>query len=65
MNAEVIKSNQAYRCCICGKPTRNIEICYEAPFCSDDCIRVMDSMYKRHVENMLKNTEEANEQKNN
>ena len=42
MKAEVIVSNNEHDCCICGKPTRYIEINYQAPFCSDECIAKMD-----------------------
>lgn len=42
MLAEVIISENEHNCCICGKPTKYIEINYQAPFCSDECIREMD-----------------------
>lgn len=42
MKAEVIISDIEHKCCICGKPTRYIEINYQAPFCSDKCISEMD-----------------------
>ena len=42
MKAEVIISDNEHKCCICGKPTRYIEINYQAPFCSDECISEMD-----------------------
>ena len=41
---EVIVSDVDHACCVCGKPTRFIEICYEAPFCSRKCIREMDKL---------------------
>ena len=40
----IIKSKEKNRCCICGTPTNIIEINYEAPFCSEICIRKMDVM---------------------
>lgn len=42
MISEVIVSDNVHKCCICGKPTQFIEINYQAPFCSDECIAEMD-----------------------
>jgi len=39
---EFIESEQTLRCCICGKYTQLIEIHYQAPFCGDKHVDVMD-----------------------
>ena len=31
-----------HRCCVCGKLTNYIEINYEAPFCSEECLRAFE-----------------------
>lgn len=40
--SEMIFSKQEHLCCVCGKPTHYVEINYEVPFCSDECVREMD-----------------------
>lgn len=42
MISEVVISDKEYKCCVCGRATKYIEINYEAPFCSDECIYEMD-----------------------
>lgn len=52
---EVIKAEKEYVCCICGKPTHFIEINYEAPFCSDECIHEMDKQSDKENKKMTEN----------
>lgn len=39
---EYIKSKKEERCCVCNKATNLIEINYQAPFCGDECVGIMD-----------------------
>ena len=32
-----------HRCCVCGKLTNYIEINYEAPFCSEECLLAFEA----------------------
>ncbi len=41
-HGEFIIGNKCRRCTECGKETNLIEICYEAPFCSDECVAAYD-----------------------
>lgn len=44
----VIRGRSKYPCTICGCMTEYIEINYEAPFCSEDCIWEMDRRANKH-----------------
>lgn len=39
---EFIIGNKCRKCIECGKETNLVEICYEAPFCSDECVAAYD-----------------------
>lgn len=40
----IIRSNHAFPCCICGSICDYVEINYEAHFCSEECVAEMDKM---------------------
>ena len=65
MLAETVKSETKHKCCICGKFTNFIEINYQAPFCSDECVSKMDiqchlELQKLQNQNLSSNEEEFN-----
>ena len=35
---DIIKTDKLLKCSICGELTYYIELCSEAPFCSDECL---------------------------
>ena len=37
-HGEFIVGNRSRKCIECNKKTNLVEICYEAPFCSDECM---------------------------
>lgn len=39
---EYINAQKEDRCCVCGKLTNLIEINYQAFFCGDECVEIMD-----------------------
>lgn len=43
--SDFIESNEVKICSICGKPTKWIEIYYEAPYCSKECLNIEDKRY--------------------
>ena len=45
-----IFSDKYEPCCVCGKPTRRIEINYEAYICSLKCENILEEQVKRDVE---------------
>lgn len=38
----VIRGRTQRPCCVCGWETEFVEINYEAPFCSEECVAEMD-----------------------
>ncbi len=38
-------------CLMCQTPTKFIEICSEAHFCSDECVQAFNEMYMRYLAN--------------
>ena len=38
----LIVAKTPHTCCICGRPTRFIEINYEDAFCSDECVEKLE-----------------------
>ena len=42
----IIRCREQRRCCVCGHLTEYVEINYEAFFCSEECLAVMDTFYK-------------------
>lgn len=50
----IIVTDKIQKCFICGTPTKYIEVCSEAYFCSDACVK---RFYDRvaDMENMLDN----------
>lgn len=49
--SDFIESNEIKSCCICGKPTKWIEIYFEAPYCSKECLNIEDKRYEEWCEN--------------
>ena len=41
-HGEFIIGSKCRKCTECGKETNLVEICYEAPFCSDECVAAYD-----------------------
>lgn len=39
----IIRSRSEQPCCVCGRLTEYVEINYEAFFCSEECLAVMDT----------------------
>lgn len=38
----IIRGQSNMLCCVCSQNTEYIEINYEAPFCSEECVAEMD-----------------------
>ena len=45
----LIRARNTGICCICGAETDYCEINYEAYFCSEECLKVMDDSYNEHL----------------
>lgn len=53
-NENFIVSDDDRPCCVCGRPTRFVEINYQARFCSKVCIdsfekEIFEIMHKREI----------------
>lgn len=44
----IMRGNERKPCAVCGNQTEYIEINYEAPFCSEECVQTMDRMAEEH-----------------
>lgn len=49
---DIMLGKEENHCIICGRPTKFIEVCSEAYFCSDECVRAFDKMYFEALEQM-------------
>ena len=49
---DIMLGKEENHCMICGRPTKFIEVCSEAYFCSDECVRAFDKMYFEALEQM-------------
>lgn len=59
-DGEFIEASEPKPCTICGKPTKFIEICYESPYCSKECLEIEDKRCEEWCENhpMIEEEEE-------
>lgn len=62
MISEVIISDNVHKCCVCGKPTQFIEINYQAPFCSDECVAEMDRQSNADIQRVNEELSSMNEE---
>lgn len=46
----IIKGSKEVGCLTCGEPTKYIEVCSEAHFCSTECVDKFYEEYSRHLE---------------
>lgn len=49
----IMMGSEEKHCLICGRPTRFIEVCSEAYFCSDECVREFDKQVSDTVRAMM------------
>ena len=54
---ECIVTSECKPCCVCGRPTNLIGICYESYFCSNECIEKMDKKFKEWEESCVEEEE--------
>ena len=54
---ECIVTSECKPCCVCGRPTNLIGICYESYFCSNECIEKMDKKFKEWEESCTEEEE--------
>lgn len=45
-NREYTLTDKEAPCEVCGKPTRLVEIFFEAPICSEECQKKIDADYR-------------------
>lgn len=48
-----ILSKEERPCWVCGKPTKRIEINYEARICSDECEKVLEEEIEKRIKDLL------------
>ena len=48
----ILKGKNPVPCAICGEPTIFIDLCAEAPFCSEECL---EEFYRQYWEAELQN----------
>lgn len=42
---EYVTSDQEHPCSVCGTSTDRIELCFEAPYCSQECVSIETDRY--------------------
>ena len=58
----LIRTRRSLVCCVCGAQTEFIEICYEAPFCSEECVAEMDRRCDERVAETIRKEEELEQE---